>query len=182
MTRLKIIEWPHPTLETRAEEVTLFDDAFKAFVQDMHETMRAKGGIGLAANQVNVLKRVTVIEIPYMEPEEASEDHEPRKEWHDKTFTFVNPRIIHREGKQKYLEGCLSFPELFEWVERADKITVEAEDENGVTFRVDADGTFSVCLQHEIDHLDGIVFFKRMSRLKAQIIKKKMQKRHLVRG
>lgn len=181
MSELKVIEWPHPTLEKRAEEVTLFDEKFRTFVSNMHDTMHSKSGIGLAANQVDSLQRVTVIHIPYVAPEDGEQEEEPKKPWHDKPFTFVNPRITDSSGKQKYLEGCLSFPNVYDWVERSANITVEAEDENGKTFTVEADGTFAVCLQHEIDHLDGIVFFKRMSRLKAQIIKKKMQKHHQIR-
>lgn len=175
MTVLKIVEWPAKVLETKSADVTEFNDEFKKFVSDMHETMDAAGGIGLASNQVGVAKRVLVIMIPY---EERRADVEARQFWHDQRYTFVNPVITKKSGKFKGQEGCLSFPEIYENVERAAEITVKAQDENGKEFEVHANGLFSVCLQHEIDHIDGIVFISRMSSLKASLVKKKVMKRH----
>ena len=142
----------------------------------MYETMRAHNGIGLAANQVGDLRRVLVMNIPY-----AGEETEgcEKQWWHDKDFTCINPKIIEQSGKATGIEGCLSFPEIFEHVKRAKKIKVEAMDVEGKTFTLEADGLFSVCLQHEIDHLEGIVFVDRMSRLKAQLVHKKIQKNGL---
>lgn len=175
MTVLKVVEWPAKVLETPAAEVKVFDDDLRKFVEDMHETMRDSNGIGLAANQVGDLRRVIAIEIPYVGKEKGDEDQPSW--WHDKKFTFINPVIVKKSGTIRWQEGCLSFPEVFDFVERASDIWVKAFDENGKEFEVHADGLFAVCLQHEIDHIDGIVFFKRMSRLKADRIKTKMLKR-----
>lgn len=175
MARLEVVEWPAKVLETPAETVTKFDESFRLFVEDMHETMKASGGIGLAANQVGDLRRVLTIQIPFVASEDA--DAEERKWWHDKKFTFVNPVIVKKEGIIKWQEGCLSFPEMYDFVDRAAEVWVKAQDENGKEFEVHADELFSVCLQHEIDHIDGIVFFKRMSRLKAERIRSKMLKK-----
>lgn len=161
---LPIIKYPAKALVTKASSVEIFDTPFdntlELFVKDMHETMKAGKGIGLAANQVNVLKRILVIHIPESSP-----------------HTFINPEIISKEGKFKFKEGCLSFPEIFEDIERSQKIKVKAQDVNGNYFEVEAEDLFAVCLQHEIDHLDGIVFTKHMSRLKASIINRKIAKR-----
>jgi peptide deformylase len=141
----------------------------------MHETMKHSGGIGLAANQVGDLRRVIVMEIPYQEdPEDPQEVKEP---WHDKPFTFINPQIISSSsGKIKYYEGCLSFPEVYEYIQRSEKVTVKAFDENGKEFTVEANGLFAICLQHEIDHIDGVVFLNRMSRLKARFVRQKLMR------
>lgn len=160
---LQIVEWPAKVLETKASLVTVFDDELKQFVQNMFQTMMSSKGIGLAANQVNDLRRVIVMDIPHND--------------HRHSYILINPEIIKREGKFKFKEGCLSFPEIFEDVERSEKVTVKAQNDDGVSFELEAEGLLAVCIQHEIDHLDGIVFTKRMSRLKAGIINKKMLKR-----
>ncbi len=175
MTVLKVVEWPAKVLETKSTDVTEFDDQFRTFVADMHETMDAAGGIGLASNQVGVAKRVLVILIPF--EERRGEAPEAKQFWHDKRYTFVNPVITKKQGKFKGQEGCLSFPEIYENVERSQEIWVTAQDEFGKSFEVHANGLFSVCLQHEIDHIDGIVFTKRMSPLKSSLVKKKVMKR-----
>ncbi|NRA44084.1 MAG: peptide deformylase [Oligoflexales bacterium] len=185
MAVLPIVEWPAKVLETKAKEVTEFDAKLQQFVQDMHETMDKAQGIGLAANQVGSLQRVLTIFIPYHEPnteESENKEREPdvREWWHDKRFAFVNPVIEKKSGKARYMEGCLSFPEVYDYVDRADIVTIKAKDEFGKEFTVEANGLFSICLQHEIDHIDGIVFINRMSRLKAQMIKKKINKRQLL--
>ena len=179
MTVLKVYEYPAKVLLTKAPEVKVFDAELKKFVADMHETMLDANGIGLAANQVGVLKRVLTILIPHQDNryEDDEQQAEPRKEWHDKKYTFINPVITKKKGKIRFQEGCLSFPEIYENVDRASEVWVDAVDEKGKPFTVHADGLFSVCLQHEIDHLDGIVFIDRMSRLKQSMVKKKMQKR-----
>ena len=176
MTVLEVLVWPAKVLETRASEVTKFDDNLKKFVADMHATMAAAGGIGLAANQVGDLRRVLTIEIPFggNRYEDPTDPDEKQEWWHNKKFTFINPVITKKQGKFKFQEGCLSFPEIYEFVERAAEVWVTAKDENGKEFEVHATGLFAVCLQHEIDHIDGIVFFERMSRLKSSFVKKKM--------
>ena len=180
MSLLKVIEWPAKVLETKAKEVTEFDGELRQFVRDMHETMDDSRGIGLAANQVNSLQRVITIHIPWSDPEQGEEqDTEEKKWWHDKRFTFINPVITKKSGKIRCMEGCLSFPEIFDYVDRASEVSVKAFDEHGKEFTVEADGLLAVCLQHEIDHIDGIVFINRMSRLKAQMIRRKIQKRQM---
>ncbi len=176
MTVLKVVEWPAKVLETKSEPVTNFDEELKQFVRDMHETMDAAGGIGLAANQVGAARRVLVIHIPWSD--NRYDDQEETKEaWHDQRWTFINPVIKKKVGKIRWQEGCLSFPEIFEFVDRASEVWVEAQNEHGETFEVHANGLFSVCIQHEIDHIDGIVFINRMSRLKSSMVKKKVSKR-----
>lgn len=167
MALLPVVEWPEKVLETRAQYVTEFDADFKKLVADMIETMHHARGIGLAANQVGVLKRVCVVKIGPID----LEDGEYKKnaalrnapyDWEGKLFVLVNPVIKSREGKIKYEEGCLSFPELYEDVERARSIGVEYQDENGVKKTLQAQDLFSICIQHELDHLDGVVFVNRL--------------------
>ncbi|MGE0173875.1 MAG: peptide deformylase [Oligoflexales bacterium] len=177
MAVLPIIEWPNKVLETKSKDVTVFDEKLKQFVKDMHETMDHANGIGLAANQVDVAKRVLVIYIPWSDNKYKDQEEGKKEAWHDKRFTFINPRIVKKEGKISWQEGCLSFPEVYEFVDRAAEVWVEAVDENGKAFSVHATGLFAVCLQHEIDHIDGKVFVDRMSRLKAGFVRKKMLKR-----
>ncbi len=178
MSVLDVVVWPAKVLETRASEVTQFDADFQRFVADMHETMQAAGGIGLAANQVGDLRRVITIEIPFNENRYEQEEQEEKREWwHDKKFTFVNPVFTKKAGKYRFQEGCLSFPEIFEFVERAAEVWIKAQDETGKEFEIHATGLLAVCLQHEIDHIDGVVFVDRMSRLKANMVRKKIQRR-----
>ncbi len=99
-----------------------------------------------------------------------------KEEWHNKRFTFINPKIIKKQGKISWQEGCLSFPGLFEYIDRASEVWVKAQDENGQEFELHANGLMAVCVQHEIDHIDGVVFLNRMSRLKATMAKKKLAK------
>jgi len=169
----KIVEYPARVLETKAKEVLDFNQDLKTLVKDMIETMEDSKGIGLAANQIDILKRVLVIRIPWSE-----KDEEKRQDWHDKTWVIINPKILEVSRKKtRYQEGCLSFPGMFDFVERPETVKISAQDEDGKPFELTADGLFAICIQHEIDHLDGIVFFRRMSRLKAARIKKKIEKR-----
>ncbi len=177
MAVLPIVEWPAKVLETKSEEVKVFDNDLRQFVANMHETMDAAKGIGLASNQVGVAKRVITIYIPHTDNKYADQEPEEKRPWHDVRYTFVNPVIVKKVGKISWQEGCLSFPEIFEFVDRAAEVWVEAFDEHGNKFSVHADGLFAVCLQHEIDHIDGIVFINRMSRLKSGIVRKKLQKK-----
>jgi len=163
-------------LETKSAPVTVFDDKLRAFVADMHETMVESGGIGLAANQVGVTTRVITMLIPWSKSRYA-EQEEKKEEWHDVKYTFINPVITKKAGKIKYQEGCLSFPEIFDFVDRAAEVWVDAVDEFGKPFQVHANGLFAVCLQHEIDHIDGIVFINRMSKLKSDLIRKKISRK-----
>jgi peptide deformylase len=176
MGKLQVVEWPAKVLETASEPVTSFDEQLRQFAADMHETMDAAEGIGLAANQVGIAKRVITIYIPF--DDHAYKDQESVKQpWHNVRYTFVNPEIVKKAGKISWQEGCLSFPGIFDFVDRAAEVWIKAFDETGKPFEVHATELLAVCLQHEIDHIDGVVFFNRMSRLKASMIKKKMLRR-----
>ena len=181
MAILKIVEWPAKILETQSDVVSEFDEDLRKFVADMHQTMDAANGIGLAANQVGVAKRVITICIPWTGNRYEAQE-ETKKEWHDKRYTFINPVILKKSGKISWQEGCLSFPEVYEFVDRAAEVSVRSFDENGQEFEVQADGLFAVCIQHEIDHIDGRVFIDRMSRIKAEIIRKKIQRKGYLAG
>lgn len=177
MAILRVFEYPEKVLETKSSDVESFDDDLRNFVANMHETMIDSNGIGLAANQVGSLQRVLTIYIPFEESRYSEQEDAKQEPWHNQKYTFINPVITKREGKITFQEGCLSFPEIFENVDRSAQVWVTAFDEHGKEFSVHATGLFSVCLQHEIDHLDGIVFINRMSRLKSSLVKKKLAKR-----
>lgn len=160
---LKIVKYPEPVLSQPGEPVTEFNDELRKFVADMFETMYAAQGIGLAAPQVAVSKRVTVIDLSC------------GKNSADK-LVLINPEITFMEGKQYEEEGCLSFPEIREKIQRAFKVKVRAQDENGKWFEMDGEELLSRAFQHEIDHLDGILFTKRMSPLKRDLVLRKIRK------
>jgi peptide deformylase len=148
-------------LRNRARPVERVDDALRAFVDDMFETMYAAPGIGLAATQVNVAKRVLVIDI--------SENKSAPQ-------CFVNPEVIEASGEERMDEGCLSVPGVFELVSRAERVRVRALNRDGEPFELDADGLLAVCIQHEIDHLDGKLFVDYLSGLKRERIRKRLEK------
>jgi peptide deformylase len=156
-----ILEFPDPRLRTRAEPVTSFDAALGTLVDDMLETMYAAPGIGLAATQVDVHKRLIVIDI-------SKEHNEP--------LVLVNPEILAREGDASTEEGCLSVPGIFDEVKRAAKVRVRAKDRNGEPFERDFDDVLAVCVQHEMDHLEGRLFVDYLSDLKRERIRKKLDK------
>lgn len=176
MTKLQIVTWPAPVLERIAEKVTEFDRALQEFTAAMHVTMKEANGIGLAANQVEVLKRILVIEIPW-HGERYKQSDKKKQLWHDRPYTIINPEIVEREGTITFEEGCLSFPGIFGEVERARRVRVKARDVTGGWQEIEAEDLLSVCLQHEIDHLNGIVFVNHLSRLRADAIKKKLRDR-----
>lgn len=160
---LKVVKYPEPVLSQPGEPVTEFDAELKKLVEDMFETMYASQGIGLAAPQVAVSKRVTVIDL--------SLGKDPKQK-----IVLVNPEIIFREGKQYEEEGCLSFPEIREKVQRAAKVKIRAQDLNGKWFEMDGEELLSRAFQHEIDHLDGMLFIFRMSSLKRDLVLRKIRK------
>ncbi|HEU4618098.1 MAG TPA: peptide deformylase [Gammaproteobacteria bacterium] len=162
MARLPILEYPDPRLRIRAERVTNVDAETRQLVDDMLETMYSAPGIGLAATQVNVHKRIIVIDI--------SDDH-------DQPLCLINPEILSSEGRFEAEEGCLSVPGLYDYVERAEKIVVRALDRNGEVFEREAEGLLAVCIQHEMDHLEGKLFVDYLSSLKRERIKKRYQKK-----
>ncbi len=165
MAILNILRYPDPRLRTRAEPVEAVDGTIRQLVDDMLETMYQAPGIGLAATQVDAHKRIIVMDI---------------SEQHDEPRCFINPQIIRHDGARETEEGCLSVPGIYEKVQRAERITVKALDREGNPFELDADGLLAVCVQHEIDHLEGKVFVDHLSPLKQQRILKKLEKHHKV--
>jgi peptide deformylase len=161
MALLQILEYPDPRLRTKAQPVTEFDPALSTFIDNMFETMYAAPGIGLAATQVDYHKRLIVIDV-------SAEKTEP--------LVFINPEILSREGVGTMEEGCLSVPGIFDDVQRAAKVRVRAQDRTGQVFERDLDGVLAVCLQHEMDHLDGKLFVDYLSDLKRERIRKKLDK------
>jgi peptide deformylase len=161
MAVLEILHFPDPRLRTKAQAVPRVDDKVRRLVDDMFETMYAAPGIGLAATQVNVPLRVLVLDV-------SEERNAPR--------CFVNPEILTREGDEEMEEGCLSVPGVYDRVHRAERIRVRALDRDGQAFELDADGLLAVCIQHEMDHLDGKLFVDYLSALKRQRIRKKLEK------
>lgn len=164
MALRKIIEYPEPLLRLKAKEVDVFNDELKILVEDMAETMWDAPGIGLAAPQVAQSIRVIVVDIT--EPDEEEKHY----------MALINPEIIEHEGTQVDEEGCLSVPELTAQVQRYKKITVNYQTESGETKQLIAEDRFAVVLQHEIDHLDGVLFIDHLSPLKRNLYKKKRKK------
>jgi peptide deformylase len=160
---LKIVKYPEPVLEQPGEPVTEFDSELRKLAADMFETMYASQGIGLAAPQVGVSKRVTVIDL--------SMGKDPKQK-----LVLVNPEVILTEGRQYEEEGCLSFPDIREKVVRSAKVRIRAQDEKGKWFEMDGDELLARAFQHEIDHLDGVLFIFRMSALKRSLNLRKIRK------
>ena len=161
MTILNILKYPDQRLYTIANEVKAVNSKIKKLISDMAETMYGAPGIGLAATQVDVHQRIIVIDI--------SEDK-------NNLLVLINPRLLEKRGEETNQEGCLSVPEVFEKVKRAEWIKVSALDENGKKFELEAEGLLAVCIQHEVDHLLGKVFVDYLSNLKKNRIKKKLIK------
>jgi len=162
MALLTILEFPDPRLRTKAQPVTVFDAALKQFVADMFETMYAAPGVGLAATQVNVHQQVLVMDMS----EDKSGAH-----------VLINPRLLEKDGEQVFQEGCLSFPGIYADVDRALHVKVAAQDADGNKFVLDVEGPLAVCVQHEMDHLQGKVFVDYLSPLKRSMLLKKLDKK-----
>lgn len=161
MAILNILRYPDARLHKVAEPVKVFDDALKKLVSGMTETMYAAAGIGLAATQVDVHKQVIVVDV---------------SERRDSLVVLVNPEIVEASGVSDIEEGCLSVPGIYETLERAERVKVRAFDQNGKAFTLEAQGLLSVCIQHEMDHLQGKVFIERLSQLKQQRIRARIAK------
>lgn len=162
MALLNILQYPDERLHTVAKPIEVVDERVRTLIDDMAETMYSARGIGLAATQVNVHERVVVIDV--------SEDKSG-------ITAFVNPEIIEKHGDTVYEEGCLSVPGIYEKVHRAEGVTVRALGRDGKPFELKADGLLAICIQHEIDHLNGRVFVEYLSQLKLSRIKNKLKKR-----
>ncbi|MGA2907004.1 MAG: peptide deformylase [Terracidiphilus sp.] len=160
---LTIVKYPEPVLEQPGEPVTEFNAELRKLVADMFETTYASQGIGLAAPQVGVPKRITVVDL--------SMGKDPKQK-----LVLINPEIILSEGRQYEEEGCLSFPEIREKIVRAAKVRIRAQDANGKWFEMDGEELLARAFQHEIDHLDGVVFLFRMSALKRSLNLRKIRK------
>jgi peptide deformylase len=168
MAKLQILEYPDPRLRTRAEPVATVDDAVRRLVDDLFETMYAAKGIGLAATQVDVHRRVLVTDV-------SQDRTDPR--------VFINPQIIERDGTTEAEEGCLSVPGIYDMLRtRAETIRVRALGRDGQPFELEADGLLAVCIQHELDHLEGKLFVDYLSELKRNRIRKKLEKERKDRG
>ncbi len=165
MALLPILRYPDPRLHKKAVPVAEIDDSIRKLVQDMAETMYEAPGIGLAATQVDVHKRVIVIDV--------SEDK-------SRLLTLINPMIVEQDGEQVCEEGCLPVPGIYDKVSRAENVRVRALDVDGKPIEFHADGLLAVCVQHEIDHLDGKVFVEHLSRLKQTRIRNKLEKQALI--
>jgi len=196
MAKLKIYTFPDTVLKQKAKPIDRVEKEYFKLADDMLETMYDAPGIGLAANQVGILKRIIVVDTDY-EPEDPQDFEEAgfkdealetsknagkdvagsdviiRKK---DPIILINPRIIYKEGEILYCEGCLSVPDFSHEVKRAQKIKVEYQDINGLTKTIDAEGLKAVCIQHELDHLDGKLFIERISPLKREMVEKKLIK------
>ncbi|MEC9340911.1 MAG: peptide deformylase [Pseudomonadota bacterium] len=162
MARLTLLHYPDTRLREQAEPVTKFDDDLRQLASDMAETMYAHRGIGLAAIQVGVTRRVVVLD--------TSEER-------NALLTLVNPEVVRSEGLTEHEEGCLSVPDVYEPVVRPERVWVRAHNLAGETIELDVEGLRAICIQHEIDHLDGKLFIDRLSRLKQDRLRKRVAKR-----
>lgn len=167
MARLPILEYPDPRLKKVATPVAAMTPDVRKLVRDLAETMYSAPGVGLAATQVNVHKRVIVIDI---------------SEHKDALRVFINPELLSAEGEAEFEEGCLSVPGYYDKVTRAARIRVRAQDQQGATFELDADGLLAVCIQHEMDHLQGKVFVEYLSPLKRARLAAKLRKKQRLAG
>ena len=161
MALLNILHFPDDRLRTKAKPVAKVTDKHRTLIKNMLETMYDAPGIGLAATQVNVHERILVIDI-------SEEKNEP--------IVLINPELLEKEGDQEFDEGCLSVPGIYETLHRAEKVRVKALNQKGEGFEMDAHGLLAVCIQHEMDHLEGKLFVDYLSQLKKQRIRKKLEK------
>jgi peptide deformylase len=163
MAVLEILKYPHPTLKKRSKEVERIDEGIKSLIRDMVKTMYEANGIGLAACQIGVPQRVIVLDVSPIDPQQSF-------------FAMINPEIISQEGEIDHEEGCLSVPDCFEKVKRKEKICVRGISPEGKEMEVAGEGILAFALQHEIDHLNGILILDRLSHLKRDIYRNKLKK------
>jgi peptide deformylase len=161
MATLEILSFPDPRLRTRAKPVEIFDQALLQLIGDMKETMYRQNGIGLAATQVNVHRQLLVLDV-------SEERNRPR--------VYINPQLLHQEGSETCEEGCLSVPGIYAQVSRARSVQVRAQNADGSFFEETLEGIDAICLQHEMDHLKGVLFVDYLSPLKRQMVRKKLEK------
>jgi peptide deformylase len=163
MAALEILKYPHPVLKKRSETVSRIDEEVRELIHAMRETMYGAGGVGLAACQVGVSRRVIVLDVSPMDPQHSF-------------FALINPEIISEEGEIDHEEGCLSVPDCLETLKRKEKICVRGLSPEGMEMEIRGDGILAIALQHEIDHTQGILILDRVSRLKREIYRNKLKK------
>lgn len=163
MAKLEILEYPDPRLRTQAQPVTDFGAELQRQIDDMLETMYAAPGIGLAATQVDIHKRLIVIDV-------SEENNQP--------VVLINPEVLEKRGVEEMEEGCLSFPGVYAKVQRANEIKIKAQDRHGQWFEIDTGELLAVCIQHELDHIEGKLFVDYLSPLKRDRIRKQLEKKH----
>ncbi len=163
MAVLEILKYPHPILKKRSEEVDRIDGEVKKLIYDMAETMYEANGIGLAACQVGIPRRIIVLDVSPIDPQQG-------------LFAMINPEVISEEGEIDHEEGCLSVPDCLEKVKRIEKVRVKGISPEGKETEVAGEGILAFALQHEIDHLNGILILDRISRLKREIYRNKLKK------
>ena len=164
MAVLEILQYPHPVLKRRCEEIERIDEEVTKLVDDMRQTMYEASGVGLAACQVGVSKRIIVLDVSPIDPQ-----HE--------FFALINPEILSEEGEIDHEEGCLSVPDCTETVKRKEKVCVRGMSPEGRAVEFEAQGILAIALQHEVDHLNGLLILDRMSGLKRDIYRKKLKKK-----
>jgi len=171
----EIVIYPDPRLKLISEEITAFDDALHTLLDDMYETMIAKNGVGLAAIQIGIPKRVLIINVP-IENDEGEAVEQPK----ENTLEIINPIITYRSDETvKFQEGCLSVPGFYEDIERHAMVTIEYQDRHGEAFVIEDDEFLAIALQHEIDHLDGKLFIEKLSFTKRKKFEKEWKKRKI---
>jgi peptide deformylase len=163
MAVLEILKYPHPVLKKSSEAVGRIDEELRKLIQDMRETMYVAGGVGLAACQVGVSRRVIVLDVSPMDPQHAF-------------FALINPEIISEEGEVDHEEGCLSVPDCLEKLKRKEKVCVRGVSPEGKEVEISGDGILAIALQHEIDHINGVLILDRVSQLKREIYRNKLKK------
>lgn len=163
MAVLEILTYPHPVLKKRSEEVGQIDEELKALVRDMTETMYQVNGVGLAACQVGISRRVIVLDVSPIDPEQC-------------LFAVINPEIVFEEGEVEQEEGCLSVPDCLEKVKRREKVKVKGTSIEGKEIEISGEGILAVALQHEIDHINGVLILDKVSRLKRELYRNKVKK------
>ena len=161
MAILEVLRFPDERLRTVAQPVESVDESIQSIVDDMFDTMRDENGIGLAATQVDIHKRIVVMDV---------------SENQDQPYVFINPEIIEKRGSSISEEGCLSVPGNYAKVDRAEEVTIQALNKDGDRFELQASGLLAICIQHELDHLQGVLFIDYLSPLKRQRIRKKLEK------
>ena len=169
IVKLNVLKWPDPVLRTRCKAVSVFDDDLEQLARNMIETMRAEEAVGLSANQVGDLRRVAVIEVPRILGDQS-------ESYHDIPIVLINPVLFEAETHAMSREGCLSLPEVIDVVKRFDKVTVRYQNLSGEQKEIKATGLMAACLQHEIDHLDGKTLVEKASKIKREMIIKRLKK------